>query len=118
MIGLSAKRPGTLGRWSEARGSTASAGLAAAGDAGPWHAPAAIAISGASQQLVRNRLLARRCIVESRSRPTALLLFSTALSGYRAFRNAATRVTIAAMPRTMSPLPVALAALGLFAAAP
>ena len=55
--------------------------------------------------------------MESRSRPTALLLFSTALSGYRAFRNTATRVTIAAMPSTIRAPRAALAACALLAAA-
>ena len=56
--------------------------------------------------------------MESRSRPTALLLFSTALSGYRAFRNTATRVTIATpMPPTNCTLRAAAAlAVGLLAA--
>src|ERR1051326_2550817 len=102
MIGLSAKLPGTRSGAVGAFG--AAAGAAGAGAPSRWHAATAIAnpaaISAGAQQLDRNGLLSRRCIVESRSRPTAMLLFSTALSGYRAFRNTATRVTIA---NTMAP---------------
>src|SRR5262245_12085358 len=91
MIGLSAKLPGTrTGRAAACAGALGGGVLGAPGAGGTAgrHPLPASATSSTAQQPDRNGLSSRRYIVEPTRRPTALLLFSTAMFGNRAFRNA------------------------------